>query len=150
MQRQDYFTFQNGQKAALPFSDEEYANRLLRLRALMAEQDLEAILFTSMHNIAYFSGFLYCAFGRPYGCVVTQDRCVTVSANIDFGQPWRRSVSENVIYTDWRKDNFFRAVYSLIGGYRRLGVEHDHMNYAMCSKLKDELGNATITTSVSS
>jgi creatinase len=24
-----------------------------------------------MHNIAYYSGFLYCAFGRPYGLVVT-------------------------------------------------------------------------------
>lgn len=66
----------------------------------MAQRDIPAVLLTSMQNTAYYSGFLYCAFGRPYGCVVTQDACTTVSANIDAGQPWRRSVDENVIYTD--------------------------------------------------
>ena len=61
------------------------------LRALMAGNGVDAMLLTSMHNIAYYSGFLYCSFGRPYGCVVTQEGCTTVSANIDAGQPWRRS-----------------------------------------------------------
>ena len=49
----------------------------------MGEAGVEAAVLTSMHNIAYYSGFLYCAFGRPYGLVVTDTECVTISAGID-------------------------------------------------------------------
>jgi len=90
VQRPEFFKLQNGAKANLPFSDAEYENRLGKLRALMQSNNVDAMLLTSMHNIAYYSGFLYCSFGRPYACVVTAERCVTVSANIDGGQPWRR------------------------------------------------------------
>ncbi|MFT5110736.1 MAG: creatinase [Parasphingorhabdus sp.] len=133
--RPEYFTFHNDQKAVLPFSDQEYENRLQKLRSLMAEKDLSAAIFTSMHNIGYFSGFLYCSFGRPYACVVTQDRCVTVSANIDGGQPWRRSFSENLVYTDWKRNNYWRAIKSLLPVDSRLGVEGDHMTLASRDQL---------------
>jgi creatinase len=129
-ERATHFTCHNGQKAALPFSQAEYDRRLANLRAIMATRDIPAVLMTSMQNIAYYSGFLYCSFGRPYGCVVTQDNCTTVSANIDAGQPWRRSHCDNVIYTDWQRDNFWRAVASLIGDAKRIGVEADHMTLA--------------------
>jgi creatinase len=128
--RPEFFTCHNGDKAPLPFSQAEYAGRLSRLRKVMADKDLPAVLLTSMHNIAYYSGFLYCSFGRPYACVVTQEACTTVSANIDGGQPWRRSHGDNVIYTDWRRDNYWRAVRSLIGGARRIGIEEDHLTLA--------------------
>jgi len=128
--RPEYFTCHNGDKAPLPFSKGEYARRLAKLRGIMAERDIPAVLLTSMQNIAYYSGFLYCSFGRPYGCVVTHDACTTVSANIDAGQPWRRSVEDNVIYTDWKRDNYWRAVASLIGGAKRIGIEGDHMTLA--------------------
>ena len=128
--RTEYFTCHNGSKAELPFSKDEYARRLTKLREIMAARDIPAVLLTSMHNIAYYSGFLYCAFGRPYGCVVTQEACTTVSANIDAGQPWRRSVEENVIYTDWQRNNYWRAVASLTGGAKRIGIEGDHMTLA--------------------
>ena len=124
------FTSRNGAKAPLPFTDAEYHRRLARLRAIMAERDLAVVVLTSMHNIAYYSGFLYCSFGRPFGCVVTQEACTTVSANIDGGQPWRRSISDNVIYTDWRRDNFWHAIATLINGERRLGIEADHLTLA--------------------
>ena len=125
-------TFQchNGGKSALPFSEAEYIRRLARLRAIMAERDIPVVVLTSMHNIAYYSGFLYCSFGRPFGCVITQDACTTLSANIDGGQPWRRSIGDNLIYTDWQRDNFWHAVASLIGGARRLGIEADHLTLA--------------------
>lgn len=128
--RTEHFTCHNGSKAELPFSKDEYARRLTKLREIMAVRDVPAVLLTSMHNIAYYSGFLYCAFGRPYGCVVTQEACTTVSANIDAGQPWRRSVEENVIYTDWQRNNYWRAVASLTGGAKRIGIEGDHMTLA--------------------
>ncbi len=128
--RPEFFTCHNGDKAPLPFSQAEYAGRVARLRKVMADRDIPAVLLTSMHNIAYYSGFLYCSFGRPYACVVTQDACTTVSANIDGGQPWRRSFGDNVIYTDWRRDNYWRAVRSLIGAPKRLGIEEDHLTLA--------------------
>ena len=89
-QRPSFFVCENGEKAALPFAAEEYEARLAKLRAVMAERDIPAVLMTSMHNIAYYSGFLYCAFGRPYALVVTPSESVTISAGIDAGQPWRR------------------------------------------------------------
>ena len=47
----------------------------------------------------------------------------TVSAAIDGGQPWRRSVGDNVTYTDWRRDSYFTALKDLLPGIKRLGVE---------------------------
>ena len=106
----------------------------------MAEMELDAVLLTSMQNIAYYSGFLYCSFGRPYGCVVTADDCVTLSANIDAGQPWRRSVGENVIYTDWRRDNYWRAAAHVLGKVARIGIEADHLTLQMRDKAQAFLG----------
>lgn len=137
--RPEFFTSHNGDKAPLPFSKAEYARRLASLRAVMAKRDIPVVLLTSMQNIAYYSGFLYCAFGRPYGCVVTQDACTTVSANIDAGQPWRRSVEDNVIYTDWKRNNYWRAVAGLIGSAKRIGIEGDHMTLAMRDTALDML-----------
>lgn len=139
--RPAFFTRHDGGKAKLPFSNAEYDARLARLREMMATRDIPVVLLTSMHNIAYYSGFLYCAFGRPYGCVVTRDKCTTVSANIDASQPWRRSVDENVIYTDWARDNYWRAVASLTGASTRIGIEADHMTLAARATALDMLGN---------
>ena len=140
-QRPDFFELQNGSKAKLPFSDTEYENRLSGLRQLMAGSGVDAMLLTSMHNIAYYSGFLYCSFGRPYACVVTAERCVTVSANIDGGQPWRRCYAENLIYTDWKRNNYWRAVKSIIPNSKRIGIEGDHMTLATRQVMSDLLGD---------
>ena len=139
--RPEFFTLQNGKKARLPFSQAEYASRLAKLRQIMAEAGVEAAVLTSMHNIAYYSGFLYCSFGRPYACVVRADRCVTVSANIDGGQPWRRSVDENLIYTDWKRDNYWRAVRSVTGAIKSVGFEGDHLTLVQSAKLAEFLGS---------
>ncbi len=143
--RPEFFTLHNGEKATLPFSQVEYARRLASLRQMMDAQEVSACLFTSMQNIAYYSGFLYCAFGRPYALVVTMDSATTVSANIDGGQPWRRSVEDNVIYTDWKRDNYWRAVKSLLPsdkGY--LGIEEDHLTLVQSEKLKTYLGDVPL------
>ena len=136
LSRPEFFELHNGTKASLPFSDAEYRDRLARLRRSMSEQGIDAVLLTSMHNIAYYSGFLYCSFGRPYGCVVTAGRCTTISANIDYSQPWRRSVEDNVIYTDWQRDNFWRAVKHVTGCVDALGIEGDHLTLLARDKLE--------------
>ena len=71
--RPNFYRFHNGEQAILPFENEEYSSRLAQLRERLESQGASAAVFTSMHNVAYYSGFLYCAFGRPYGLVVTED-----------------------------------------------------------------------------
>lgn len=133
--RPEFMRFHNGEKAALPFDTAEYEVRLEKLRIMMRILNLDAAVLTSMHNVAYYSGFLYCAFGRPYACVVTQTDCVTISAGIDAGQPWRRSVHDNITYTDWKRDNYWRAVRSVTGFNRAIGVEGDHLSLMQSDKL---------------
>ncbi|MBL6932428.1 MAG: M24 family metallopeptidase [Rhodospirillales bacterium] len=111
-------------------------SRQTRLRALMAENNVDAVLFSSYQNINYYADFLYCSFGRLFGLVMTQDKAVTISANIDGGQPWRRSFAQNVIYTDWQRDNYFRAVQGELSAPGTLGVEYDHINVENLGKLQ--------------
>jgi creatinase len=68
-----------------------------------------------------------------------------VSANIDGSQPWRRSFADSVIYTDWRRDNFWRAVSNLIGTTKRLGIEADHLTIASRTALEHMLGHHELT-----
>ncbi len=133
--RPEQYRYHNGSKAALPFAPEEYADRLAGLRDIMELHSLDAVVLTSMHNVAYYSGFLYCSFGRPYACVVTKTACVTISAGIDAGQPWRRSIDDNITYTDWTRDNFWRAVVSVTGTGRAIGCEADHLTMERAEKL---------------
>jgi creatinase len=139
MHRPEQYRFHNGTKAALPFAPEEYAARLAGLRDIMEMHSLDAVVLTSMHNVAYYSGFLYCTFGRPYACVVTKTACVTISAGIDAGQPWRRSIDDNITYTDWTRDNFWRAVVSVTGTGRAIGCEADHLTMERAEKLNSFL-----------
>ncbi len=146
MERPDFFTLKNGDKAKLPFTEKEYQKRLNNLRKVMNNNNLDMIILSSMHNIAYYTGFIYCSFGRPYGCVITEKKTVTISANIDASQPWRRSYCENVIYTDWKKDNFLKAIVSIIGredSPKNIGIEEDHLTLEMMSKFKSILNFST-------
>jgi creatinase len=136
--------FHNGDKAVLPFAQAEYETRLNGLRAIMAQAGVQAVVLTSMHNIAYYSGFLYCSFGRPYGFVVTQSDAVTISAGIDGGQPWRRSAFENIVYTDWQRDNYWRAVQSVSGVGKVVGFEGDHLNLQQFEKLNGYLAPSKV------
>lgn len=133
-------TWKNGEKSWRPFSDAEMQRRQRLVRAHMADQKIDACLFTSYHNICYFSSFLYCYFGRRYGLVLSPDSATTITAAIDGGQPWRRGFADdNVTYTDWRKDNFFYAVQQKTKGVRRLGIEFDHINLDYKRQLEEAL-----------
>ncbi len=142
--RPEMYRLHNGEKAPLPFAGSEYEARLKGLRAAMEESGIGAAVFTSMHNIAYYSGFLYCAFGRPYGLVVTETECVTISAGIDAGQPWRRCYGDNITYTDWQRDNYWRAILSVTGPDQVIGYEGDHLTLTQRDKLEDFLSPMTM------
>jgi creatinase len=142
--RPEFFAFPNGPKAPLSFPAEEYDIRLAGLRRILEEESLDAALLTSMQGIAYYSGFLYCSFGRPYGLVVTPGQSVLIAANIDGGQPWRRCHGESLTYTDWQRDNFWRAVGSVVGTGRRLGIEGDHVTLQTRARLETFLAPAAV------
>jgi len=138
MKRPDFFELKNGSKVKLPFTETEYQNRLKKIRNVMYEKNIEMTILTSIHNIAYYTGFIYCSFGRPYGCIVTQEKIVTISANIDASQPWRRSHCENIIFTDWKRDNFLKAIVSIIGREnppKTIAIENDHVTLDIKDKL---------------
>ena len=135
MERPQQYKFHQGDRV-LPFDRAEYDLRIGGLRAIMDAMGVEAVVFTSMHNIAYYSGFLYCSFGRPYALVVTASEDVTISAGIDAGQPWRRCHGDNITYTDWTRDNYWRAILSVTGEGRVIGHEADHLTLMQAEKLK--------------
>jgi creatinase len=140
LNRPEMYRFHNGgKKDTLPFADQEYHDRLDGLREIMELHELDAVVLTSMHNVAYYSGFLYCSFGRPYACIVTKDQCVTISAGIDAGQPWRRSIADNITYTDWARDNMWRAVASVTGTGKAVGCEADHLTMERAEKFNTYL-----------
>jgi creatinase len=141
MKRSSFFQLNNGSKATLPFTNTEYENRLKGLREIIDKNNLDAVVLTSIQNIAYYSGFLYCSFGRPYACIVTSQRNIVVSANIDASQPWRRCYGENLIYTDWERDNYLKAIVHLLKKAKRVGVENDHLTLERYENLKVALDN---------
>ena len=137
-QRPNFYRFHQGEKV-LPFPNTEYEARVSKLRKAMANEGIEACVLTSMHNVAYYSGFLYCAFGRPYAQVVTDTETVTFSAGIDAAQPWRRGYGDNITYTDWQRDNYWRAIQSVIGSGKVIGFEGDHISFTQLGLLGEFL-----------
>lgn len=136
----------NGSKTPLTFSGAEMERRLEGLRSIMAEKELDAVILTSYHNIKYYSDFLFTYFGRSYAMVVTADDTVTITANIDAGMPWRTSYGENIVYTDWRRDNY---LYAIQEGLRqrgvkakRLGIEDDNLPLDNREKLQSAFADA--------
>ena len=138
MDRPEFYRFHQGDRV-LPFEAAEYEERLAFLRESMEDAGVGACVLTSMHNIAYYSGFLYCAFGRPYALVVTPEDSVTISAGIDAAQPWRRCHGDNITYTDWARNNYWRAIRSVTGEGAVIGFEADHLSIAQRDLLEDFL-----------
>jgi creatinase len=141
-ERPRVLTLHNGEKVTPTFSPAEMTRRTDALRAHMGALGIDAVLLTSIHNVNYFADFVYCSFGRHYGLVITGDAHTTISANIDYGQPWRQSFGDNLSYTDWQRDNFFEAVRRLVPARARVGIEFDHVTLQVRDKLATVLPGA--------
>src|SRR6476660_2881424 len=107
-------TIHNGEKVHPTFSVPEMERRVTALRKELAESGVDAVLFTSYHNIYSYSDFLFTSFGRNYALVVTQDTNTTLAAPALAGQPWRRSCADSLGYTDWQRDNYDDAAASAL------------------------------------
>ena len=65
---------------------------------------------------------------------------------VDYGQPWRRGINaENVTYTDWEKDNYFKAITKLVDSHKNVGLEYDHCHLQNFEKFKMALPAANFT-----
>ncbi|ASK65234.1 creatininase [Brachybacterium avium] len=142
-------TLHIGEKQQLTFSDAEFERRLSGLRQIMAEKDLDAVILTSYQGIKYYSDFLFTYFGRNYGMVVTADDTCTISANIDAGMPWRTSYGENLVYTDWQRDNYYFALQQALAqrgvkSPKRLGIEDDTVPQLIRQQLQDTFSGAEL------
>jgi len=126
----------NGERAAPTFSASEMQRRQNAVRQVMAEQSIDAALFTSYHNICYLADFLYCKFGRRYGLIIDHDKSTSISAGIDGGQPARRTFGDNVTFTDWQRDNWMHSVLQLTRGVKRLGIEFDEVDLNLRAELE--------------
>ncbi|HWC24484.1 MAG TPA: M24 family metallopeptidase [Flexivirga sp.] len=138
----------NGSKVPLTFSDAELERRIDGLRSIMADLRLDAVVLTSYHSIKYYSDFLFTYFGRSYAMVVTADDTVTITANIDAGMPWRRSYGENIVYTDWNRDNYYFAIQEALKQRgvtaKRIGVEDDQLPLMLRDRLAAALDGAEL------
>jgi creatinase len=141
-------TLHNGTKSPLTFTDAEFERRLTGLRHIMAEKNLDAVILTSYHNIKYYSDYLFTYFGRSYALVVTPNDSVSITANIDAGMPWRTSYGDNIVYTDWRRDNFYYGIQEALNrrGIKatRLGVEDDTLPVLLRDKLQAAFPDTTL------
>ena len=145
MDMPDLIEIHNGDPVKRTFSDAEMERRLQQLRDAMAAERIDVAVLTSYHCVNYFSDFMYCAFGRHYALVIDQDRMVSVSANIDGGQPQRRTWGgQNLVYTDWRKGNFFKAIQKLVKDGQRVGVEFDWVDLQFAQHLRAALPQSAI------
>lgn len=141
-------TLHNGTKQPLTFSDAEFERRLNGLRSIMSEKGLDAVILTSYQGIKYYSDFLFTYFGRQYALVVTQKESVAVTANIDAGMPWRTSYGDNIVYTDWRRDNFYYGLQEALNRQgikaKRIGVEDDTVTTMQRKALADTFSDAEL------
>ncbi len=51
-------------------------------------------------------------------------------------QPWRRGRGDNIVYTDWQRDNYFKAIKKLVPDNGKVGIEFDHVNLDNQQKLQ--------------
>ncbi|CAM4028216.1 aminopeptidase P family protein [Helcobacillus massiliensis] len=141
-------TLHNGEKQQLTFSDAEFERRLKGLREIMAAKDMDAVILTSYQGIKYYSDFLFTYFGRSYALVVTQKNTTTVTANIDAGMPWRTSFGDNIVYTDWRRDNFYYGLQEALKRdgvkAKKIGIEDDTVPALIRERLQDAFPDATL------
>ena len=105
----------------------------------MHNHDLGVVVLTSPQNIAYYVGLQYRPFGRAYALVVTAQDCVTVCPSIEAGRPSRRCHGDTLIFTDWERSAFYRAVRSVAGIGRIVGYEADQMSVVQAQALRHHL-----------
>ena len=139
--RPEFLVLENGEKAKLPFAAVEYAARLASLRAVMDQRDIPVVLLTvdAQHRLLFRLSTLRLwsslRLRRDQRTAARQSRRTSMPASLG-----GCSIEDNLIYTDWKRDNYWRAVKSIIGTPGRLGIEADHLTLAAERTCREMLG----------
>lgn len=72
----------------------------------MESNDRGACVFTSYHNIHYFSDFIFCYFGRPYAFIVTPTKTISVSTGKAISSLFQVSEFESMVFLAVNVSNF--------------------------------------------
>ena len=58
-----------------------------------------------------------------------RDATFFLFVGIDYGQPWRRTFGDNIVYTDWKRDNYYYAVQQQVcmHGLKRIVIGHENI-----------------------
>ena len=136
LERPEQYRFHNGTKAVLPFAPKNTMTGWPVCATSWRCTALDAVVLTSMHNVAYYSGFLYCSFGRPYACVVTKDRMHHRQRRDRRGpavaaEPWR----QHHLHRLEARQFLARGGGGSSGRARRSGCEADHLTLLQSEKL---------------
>ncbi|MEZ5779026.1 MAG: M24 family metallopeptidase [Paracoccaceae bacterium] len=135
MERSPRYRIDQG-RASLPFSASEYDLRIGGLRAIMDATGVETTVLTSMHGIAYYSGFLRGLHAPPSALVVTASEDVTISAGAGTNRRWPGGHGEDLCYDEAERDGFWRAILSVTRPGRVVGYEGDDLPDAHLDRLK--------------
>ena len=100
----------------------------------MEADSIDAVILTSIHNINYYGDFYIVVLVASMPGV-TPSQSFLITTNIDGGQGWRRSYGANIVYTDWQRDNYYRAVRKVVpDNSRRIALEGDHVTIEQRAK----------------
>jgi creatinase len=131
------------------FSDQEMESRNNKLRQVMDDVNVEAVIATSFHNTLYYSNFWMTPFGREHFAVLPKKGYGTVIApRIEFDRPKNYSWFDDVrIYWDTRSplDGSIKLICESLADRGitsgRIGIEHEYITLGFFESLKIALPN---------
>ena len=117
--------------------------RVARLRALLAEKSLDAVLVTKEENLHYFSGFC----GDSTAIIVTRDRLALVTDSRYTEQARAQAGTYEIVE---QKDGLYRKVADVIRacGAASVGFEGSALSYDNYVRLKKFLAGISFETSL--
>ncbi len=113
-----------------PFRHEEYANRLRRVRDLMAEQDMPALLVCRPSSIEYLCGY-HSAETAPQPLLVTQSATYLYVPDLEIGRALASSWADTILYYGYAQAHKARTLVAEHAAHvlktdPRIGVESAH------------------------
>ena len=136
LNRPEMYRFHNGgEKDTLPFADQEYHDRLAGLRDIMEMHDLDAVVLTSHAQRRLLLGLSLLQL-RAALCLRGDEDRMRDDQRRDRRGPAvaAQSIGDNITYTDWARDNMWRAVASVTGTGKAVGCEADHLTMERAEK----------------
>ena len=144
----EFLGYRRKRMAALPFKDQEYAERLSRVRQRMGQEGLDALIVTGSDNMYYVSGFrgVLTGYISPLMAIVIPakglPRLITRSLELRVAnEQWTKNP---ILFMD--HEDPFRLLADLLtesGAARgKIGVEENNLTVWRLNKIKQALSKA--------